>query len=80
MAEYKAFINENGNQRMAEITTVIRENPAVAAEIIISDKNVRDGANVTIAELVFDYPTQSFKAQSYTFDVVDGRADNLRII
>lgn len=80
MAEYKAFINENGNQRMAEISTVLRETPEVAAEIIISEKNVRDGAKVTIAELVFDYPTQSFKAQSYTFDVVDGCAHNITAI
>lgn len=80
MAEYQAHIIENGKQRMASVSTILDEKPGVIAEEIIYSKNVRDGAKVLMSTLMFDYPSQTFKAHSFTFDVVDGRADNLTVV
>ena len=80
MTNYMAQITENGKQRMAEVNMVGSVLPATVAEHIVSKSNVRDGAKVLMAELTFDYPTQSFKARSYTFDVIDGAVKNLTVV
>lgn len=70
-----AHINENGKHRMAFTRNM--GNVTEAANGIIADENIREGAEVLIAYTSFDYPSQRFVAEEHRFTVEDGRAKDL---
>lgn len=73
---YMAHINENGKSRVAEIDTM--GHVAAAANEIVSSANIREGAEVLIAWMGFDFPSQRFAVTEYRFTVEDGKAQNLK--
>lgn len=72
---YMAQINENGNDRIAEIDDMV--NVAHAAKEIIRTANIREGAKVLIAWMGFDFPSQRFAVNECRFTVEDGKAQNI---
>lgn len=73
--QYMAHITENGKSRVAEIDTM--GHVVAAADEIIRTANIREGAEVLIAWMGFDYTSQRFKVTEYRFTVEGGKAKNI---
>lgn len=73
--QYMAHITENGKSRVAEIDTM--GHVVAAADEIIRTSNIREGAEVLIAWMGFDFPSRRFAVTEYRFTVEDGNANNL---
>lgn len=77
MFQFQAQIIENGKQRFYSMGTT--ENSFThAANEITRYANVKNGATVQVAKMTFDYPTKQFIVTAYTFEVVDGKVENLQ--
>lgn len=79
MTEWQAYITEGKTDRTYSMVEYGLK-PAAAAQVIIADANVRDGAEVLMGYMMFDYPSKSFTTVQFSFDVVDGEAKNLTTI
>lgn len=82
MQTYEIKITEWNNDRTKSTVRThsigsFSRTPKGTAQEIISVFNVRDGANVRFAKMGFDPTTDSFRVTEFTFDVIDGKEDNL---
>lgn len=74
---YMVHINESGKDRIAEIDNMV--NVVQAANEVIRTANIREGAEVLIAWMGFDYPSQRFAVNEYRFTVEGGKAKNIEL-
>lgn len=74
---YMVHINESGKDRIAEIDNMV--NVVQAANEVIRTANIRKGAEVLIAWMGFDYPSQRFAVNEYRFTVEGGKAKNIEL-
>lgn len=72
---YMAHINENGNDSIAEIDNMV--NVVQASNEIIGTANIREGAEVLIAWMGFDFTSQRFAVNECRFIVEGGKAKNI---
>lgn len=78
MVHYQAYITEKDTARIAYIDDY--HNIGWAASQLVEDAHVREGAEVLIATMSFDYPSQRFKAVEYRFTVEDGKVKDLAMV
>lgn len=78
MKTYQIRIEENKPRNSYIIAH--GERPGELAMRIIEERNVRDGAHVRFACVEFDYPNDEFKATTFSFDVKNGKPENLTTI
>ena len=74
---YMVHINESGKDRIAEIDNMV--NVVQAANEVIRTANIRECAEVLIAWMGFDYPSQRFAVNEYRFTVEGGKAKNIEL-
>lgn len=74
---YMVHINESGKDRIAEIDNMV--NVVQAANEVIRTANICEGAEVLIAWMGFDYPSQRFAVNEYRFTVEGGKAKNIEL-
>lgn len=77
MFQFQSVITENGKTRNYHFETS-NNSFTYAAKTVMQDANVRDGASVLIARMVYDTPSRSFQVIAYTFDIIDGKVKNLK--
>lgn len=80
MFQFQAQITDNGNKSRLFTYESIDNSFSRAAWRIMEDAHVQNGGHVVVALMTFDHPSHSFQIQSYEYDVISGRIENLKAV